>query len=244
MKSDLKIVGSSSKGNGYLLTCGNETLVIEMGVPIRSFRRAMDYDLSSVVGAICSHRHGDHAKYCKQFLNAGITIYSNKDVADFNEGVSVLELGKALRIKGFTIQAFELEHDVECYGYLIKHKELGKLVFLTDTCSAKYKFKDVNHILVEANYSEDIMVDKFTKGDVSVASKMRLSESHLSLEDSIDFLTLNNSDNLKTIVLLHLSDSNSNESLFVDKVMKAIKNPNIYVADKDMTVELNENGFF
>lgn len=53
----LKIAGSSSKGNAYILECNNETLLIEAGV---SFKKkilpAINWEGGRVVGCLVSHR--------------------------------------------------------------------------------------------------------------------------------------------------------------------------------------------
>ena len=54
----LKVLGSGSSGNGYLLTNGKETLILETGVKFIECKKALNFDLSSIVGAIVSHEHG------------------------------------------------------------------------------------------------------------------------------------------------------------------------------------------
>lgn len=53
----LKITGSSSLGNGYILECNNEILLIEAGT---SFKKktlpAINWEGGKVVGCLVSHR--------------------------------------------------------------------------------------------------------------------------------------------------------------------------------------------
>lgn len=54
----LRCLGSGSSGNCYLLTAGNgETLIIDPGVPIKEIKKALNWDISCVVGAVCTHHH-------------------------------------------------------------------------------------------------------------------------------------------------------------------------------------------
>ena len=79
----LHTLGSSSKGNCYLLTDkNNHTLILDLGIGLQDIKRAIDYDLSRVVGAVVTHRHGDHAKYLAEAARAGITIHTHQDVID------------------------------------------------------------------------------------------------------------------------------------------------------------------
>lgn len=240
----LKILGSSSKGNCYLLQCTGETLIIELGISWKKVIKGLDYNMYSVVGALCSHRHGDHAAHVKDALNAGITVVSNSDVQSIHKDVTVAKIGSKVALGGFIVQPFELEHDVECYGYLIDHKEVGRLVFITDTCSVKYRFKGIHHFLVEANYSDDIMNQRFSNSNVDIDSKMRLDESHLSLEKAIDFINHSKDDNAQSVLLLHLSDRNSDAMGFIGETRLKTDIIDVKVADSGMNIRLDTEGFF
>ena len=72
---ELKILGSSSKGNCYILDNGKEALVIECGISFNEVQKAVNFDISRIKGAIVSHEHGDHAKYVENFIQARIPVY-------------------------------------------------------------------------------------------------------------------------------------------------------------------------
>ena len=48
----LKVLGSSSKGNCYLLDNGNEALMIECGIAIKNVQKAVDFDINRIAGCI------------------------------------------------------------------------------------------------------------------------------------------------------------------------------------------------
>ena len=54
----MKVLGSSSSGNCYLLDSGKEVLVIEAGVPFADVKEAIGYQTSKIVGVLSSHEHG------------------------------------------------------------------------------------------------------------------------------------------------------------------------------------------
>lgn len=57
--SNLKVLGSSSQGNGYLLTDSNGySLIIECGIKLNEVKKACGHDMTKIVGAIVSHGHG------------------------------------------------------------------------------------------------------------------------------------------------------------------------------------------
>ena len=54
----LRVLGSGSSGNCYLLESENEVLVVEAGVPFKEVKEAIDYQTSKIVGVLSSHEHG------------------------------------------------------------------------------------------------------------------------------------------------------------------------------------------
>lgn len=55
MSTTLHIIGSSSAANGYILTAGDEMLIIEAGCKPKEYLNALKYDLSGVGAVLCSH---------------------------------------------------------------------------------------------------------------------------------------------------------------------------------------------
>lgn len=54
----LTVLSTGSSGNGYLLETDNEILILECGVPFREVKKALNFDLSKIVGCFISHSHG------------------------------------------------------------------------------------------------------------------------------------------------------------------------------------------
>lgn len=241
---NIKVLGSSSKGNCYILEDGEEKLIIELGVNWKEVVKGLNYDICGVVGALVSHRHGDHAKYIQKAIDAGITVYGNSDLKEMNHCVSIIPRFLDTKVGNFTVSPFEAVHDVPCFGYIIKTPNNGTVVFSTDTCCAPPIKVKHEHYLIEANYSDEIMEKQAMNMTVSIDSKMRLDESHLSLEKAVAYLKEVQSDNLKTVVLLHLSERNSDTDEFVKKVRDELKFPNVMVAKSNTVIKLDMEGYF
>jgi len=94
------------------------------------------------------------------------------------------------------------------------------LLFATDTYYIRYKFQGITHLLIECNYSLDILEENIAEGKVPKVMKKRLLRSHFSLEHVKDFLRANDLKNLKEIWLLHLSDNNSDEKRFKQEIQE------------------------
>ena len=164
--SKIKVLGSSSQGNAYILECQNETLLLELGVSWKDIVKALNFDLSKIVACVVTHQHSDHAKSIKDAIKAGFPVYSTSEVQLIHPKVNVPKIGEKTRIGGFSIQPLSVPHSCECYAYIIQHEEFGKLVFATDCSAFKYKIKSVNHWLLEANYSEQILITKMCDNEI------------------------------------------------------------------------------
>lgn len=53
----LKILGSSSHGNCYILQSATDTLIIECGIRYKDILQGLNFNLQGVVGALISHQH-------------------------------------------------------------------------------------------------------------------------------------------------------------------------------------------
>ena len=229
----LKCLGSGSSGNCYLLSTETETLILDCGIPIIEIKKGLNFDLSKVVGCVVTHSHKDHSLSVKDFENMGIPVfkpYENKE---------------PINIKGWngTIQAFDLTDkdgkfmhtnadgsECPCYGFLITHPELGRMLYITDTELVKWRFKDINHILISCNYQKKYIDDE------NLAKRNHVFRGHMELETVKEFIKANNSDSLKNIILCHLSNDNSNPEECKAEVEKVAK-CHVYVAMKGLEVE-------
>lgn len=54
----LKIIGSGSSGNGYILESENEALLLEVGVKVKDMKRSIGWNISKICGCLISHEHG------------------------------------------------------------------------------------------------------------------------------------------------------------------------------------------
>lgn len=224
----LKVLASGSKANSYILENETEALVIESGVPFKELIRHVDH--RKIVGCLVSHEHKDHAAYAGQYSMRGIEVFTPYTIKNS-------QYERVLRFGGFNYIPFKNHHDVPCYGFKVTHKELGQLVFGTDTGYIEYKFKDINHWLVECNYSKEIL-DKRVEQGFNPALADRIVRDHMSLETCKEFFKANDLSKTRSIVLLHLSDSNSDAKQFKDEIYSLTNKPT-YIAEKGLEIDLS-----
>ena len=235
----LTCLGSSSKGNGYVLDNGKEALVLEAGLPLSEASKAVGCEVSRIAAILVSHRHGDHAKYLKEYINAGIPVYCPSDVYGEDERKMVYNVSfmKKMSAGGFVFIPVEMVHDVPCYGYLIKHADMGQLLFATDTAYIRGRFPSVNHIMVEANYSTEILHRRQVCGLVEKDRADRIILNHQSIDTCCEFLRRTCNENVVNVILLHLSEDNANPEEFAREASEESMRTAI-VARKGVEVEL------
>lgn len=244
----LKVISSGSIGNCYLLENENETLLIECGVSIQEIKKAINFDVSKVVGCLCTHIHLDHSKSINEVMKLGIETYAISDVFK-KTGFSVksafqneIEPGKTFQVGNFKILPFEVRHDVPCVGFLIDHEETGRFIFITDTNFCDYTFPNLNNIIIEANFCHDIIKKKYNRDNGMEFLKNRIFKSHFSLKDCKEMLLVNDLRKVQNIVLIHLSESNSDANRFVQEV-KELTGKNTFWASKGLEIDFNKDLF-
>ena len=224
----LKCIATGSTGNCYLLTSNSgETLILDCGIPIKEIKKGLNWDIKDVVGVLCTHKHLDHSKSVEDFEAMGIPVFAPY----------ISEKPMKIGNGDFRVQAFDLTtidgswthtnangEPCPIYGFLITHKEMGRMLYITDCEVVKWKFKDINHILLGVNYDKDL-VDK--DNDPKARHVFR---GHLSIDTACDFVKANYSDSLQNVIMCHLSSENSDRDSFIEKMKKVAKNANVDVS--------------
>ncbi|MFT8362946.1 MAG: MBL fold metallo-hydrolase [Sporolactobacillus sp.] len=231
---DIKALASGSKGNAYRITDGYTSLLLECGIPYREIQKGFDFHMSDVAGCLITHEHGDHSKSVKDVMKGAVDIYASEGTFSqlglSGHHVKPIRAREQFQLGTWTILPFDVEHDVsEPLGYLLMNQSGEKLLFATDTYYIKYKFNSLTHIMVEANYSLNILNENIKAGRVPAVMKRRLLRSHFSLEHVKEFLSANDLSKVQEIWLLHLSDNNSNAEQFKREIMETTGKP-VYIA--------------
>ena len=236
----LTCLGSSSAGNCYLLTSNSgETLILDCGIPIKEIKKGLNWNVKDVVGAICTHSHQDHSKSVKGLNNMGIPVCTP---------YKKLLMSQFLSNSYFTVRTFDLTtvdgrwthtdangEPCPIFGFLITHPEMGKLLYITDTELIKWKFKDINHILLGVNYDKDLV-------DTDNPKANHVFRGHLSIDTACDFVKANYSDSLQNVIMCHLSSENADRDSFIKKMKKVACEANVCVAERGLEILLRKEG--
>lgn len=239
----LTILGSSSSGNGYIIQDEEEALILEAGFSLNKVKQALGFNISKVSGVLITHSHGDHAKYAKDYEMC-FPLYANASV------IEEKKLSRAVEVKSergfmagnFKVIPFEAFHDVPCHGYLIYHKKLGNLMFLTDSSRCDYTFSGLNNILIECNYVTECIDENVSSGKVHPCVQRHVKAGHMELNTCKNILLSQDLSNVHNILLLHLSSQNSDPELMYEVIAKETGKP-ITIAKPGIEIELNKNPY-
>lgn len=241
----LEVLASGSKGNCYLLHTSSGIIILEAGMPWKVVLKALKFDISNVMCCLVTHEHMDHAKYVKEYIKNGVPkiIMTNgtKESLCLNDWCIISER-TIDSMPNIRISMFETQHDAKepCGFYIEDIFTKETLVFATDTYYVRYHFQNVNYILVECNYAEDILQNSIDNGEIEMGRIKRLRESHFELSNVKEFIKANKSAYLSNVVLLHLSSQNGDPKRFKKEIERVIV-ADVKVAEKGLKVELGGN---
>lgn len=224
----LKCIETGSSGNCYTLTSDSgETLILDCGIPIKEIKKGLNWNVKDVVGVLCTHKHLDHSKSVKDFEAMGIPVfapYISKKSMKIGNGDFRVQAFDLTTIDGSWTHTNADGSECPCYGFLITHPEMVRMLYITDCEVVKWKFKDINHILLGVNYDKDLI-------DRGTSKANHVFRGHLSIDTACDFVKANYSDSLQNVIMCHLSSENSDSDSFIEKMEKVAYGANVDVAE-------------
>lgn len=226
----LKCIATGSTGNTYaLISDTGEILLLDLGVSEKTIKKGIDWKISNVVGTVISHGHKDHSLSVEDFKSMGIPIlapYLGDSCKPMNIGEFTVKPFDLTTIDGSWTHTNANGEPCPIYGFLITHKEMGRMLYITDCQVVKWRFKDINHILLGVNYDKDL-IDRDNAGKAN-----HVFRGHLSIDTACDFVKANYSDGLQNVIMCHLSSENADKDSFIVKMKNAVNGANVDVAEQ------------
>ena len=225
----VKVLASGSKGNCYLLTYNEQTLILDCGIGIKEIKKGLNFNLSNVVGVLVSHEHLDHSKSVADLRNMGITVFAPYELGNVKKVY--------MRVGHFEITTFDLPHDETWNnGFLIKAGN-QKILYMTDFEYCEYVFSKykVNHVLIECNYQSKYVEREL----INYEHKIR---GHCELNTCKEFIAVNETNELRTVLLLHMGIETCDFEECVEEIKKVTQNDVcVDYARKGLEMELRES---
>ena len=223
----LRTIATGSSGNCHaLISNAGEILLLDLGVSANEIKKGIDFKISDVCGAVVTHCHKDHSKSVTNFERMGIPVFTPYIIRE------PMEIGKEFTIKAFDLTTADgrFTHtnsdgsECPCYGFLITHPEMGRMLYITDCEVIKWRFKEIDHILLGVNYDKD-MVDRSNP-----AKNNHVFRGHLEIGTACDFVKANYSDRLQNVIMCHLSECSADADSFIGRMKQADPAANVGVA--------------
>ena len=187
----------------------------------------------------------DHSRSLKDFKSMGIPVFAPYE--KFEPHFYTKIYGE-FEVKDFPLTTADNRwthtnadgSECPCYGFLITHPEMGRMIYAIDTELIKWRFKGINHILLGVNYDKDL-IDREDYAKVN-----HVYRGHMSIDTACDFVKANNSKDLQNVIMCHLSKNNADKDLFIDKMKSTVSNANVDVAEpeKSWVLQKGDEGPF
>lgn len=221
---NIEVLGSSSKGNAYIVTDGVTSILLECGLPFKEMQIKSNFKTNDVVACFISHEHQDHSKAIKDLLKSAIDVYtlpetlSALNVSDHHRAKAVEPL-KPITVNTFEILPITMHHDCPCVGYIVHSKTTNEqLFFATDTYKITVNPQGVDYLIIEINYQKEIVNRLVNEGILEASIRSRLLFSHYELSKALNWLKRIDKSRLKRIYVAHLSSGHSN----AEEIKKAV----------------------
>lgn len=223
----LNVGSSDSSGNCYSLTDeSGRILLLDAGIPLPEIKKLVNWKTSSIVGCFISHEHADHSKSADKLRKMGIDVFE-----PYKGGK------QSFKSSEWRMTAFELPHDgVDNRGVMIVSASGHRMLYLTDFSYCVYTFQKqkIQTILIECNHMDEI--DK----DDNEGKYSHVLRGHSSLSVVKEFLRVNQTDDLRNVILCHLSTDNANPDEMVNQVQEVVSSSvNVMIAKKGLEVILD-----
>lgn len=182
--------------------------------------------------------HSDHSRsIIKMQEYYAFQVYAPGEVCDKYPKCHRLDNLKRYTIGGFIVMPLRVPHgDCECFAYHITMPDGQTLLFCTDAQTLPYRLPNVNTLMIEANFSEGLIIDRLCEGQ-DIRSHFN---THMGLNETIKVIKRLNNPNLNKVILIHLSNGNSDIKMFKNRIFSET-GIRCEIANQGMTVELKED---
>jgi Metal-dependent hydrolases of the beta-lactamase superfamily I len=219
----IQMISTGSKGNSYLITTKeNNYYLIDFGITLSKLKKYVD--IKELKAIFITHIHNDHILGLKN-LKYDIPIIAKgktKEYLENNYSLNLLD-DNINKFEDISFDFFELSHDVENYGIIIKDK-INELVYITDTGYIPQKYysllKDKSIYLVESNYDDEMIMH--SEYPYYLIQRIVSDIGHLSNYQTSKFLSNVIGKNTKKVLLIHLSEHNNTKEVCLTAINKIV----------------------
>lgn len=218
-------LNSGSNGNCYYIGNNQEAVLVDAGISCRETEKRMKrlgLEMDKVRAIFVSHEHGDHItgvpglskKYKLPVYITPATLNDSRLPLEPSL-VNSFEHETPVTIGRLSVIPFRKHHDaIDPHSFVITQDEL-KIGVFTDigACCNEVKkyFRECDAVFLESNYCHDML----EKGRYPYYLKKRISggKGHLSNTEALELFSKFRGQQLKYLILSHLSNNNNDAEL-------------------------------
>jgi len=230
------VLGSGSAGNSLVVESGGRRILIDAGFSCREIERRcklVGVAPESLEALVLTHEHGDHARGADRLARRfGLRVFATPGTLrslSWSESASGMlrpvASGWPYEVGGFSLESFAVAHDAEEPVGLVVQDEAGSRLGLvadlgTWSRLAAARLKDLGILILETNHDLDML----RTGPYPWSLKQRVASrhGHLSNRQAVDCLPDIVGDDLRWLVLYHLSRTNNLPALAAATLGEAV----------------------
>lgn len=245
------MLASGSSGNVCYVETENASVLIDAGLSCREMERRLELvgvEPEKLDALIVTHEHTDHIKGAGPLARRfDLPVYINRKT--YEKGLKVLgnisrpvlfQTGQPLNINDISVESFTKCHDAADPLGLVLSFDGVKIGFSTDlgrsTGLVEDRLRGCDALIMEFNYDPEML----EQGPYPLAVKRRIKgqEGHLSNQQAGDLVRVVCKENLKYLVLAHMSQTNNLPTKAHQKAVEAldwcgISQANILISKQD-----------
>jgi phosphoribosyl 1,2-cyclic phosphodiesterase len=234
-------LGSGSNGNAFLIEHGEQRILIDAGVPIRTLLACLKLrglTPQSLTAALISHEHSDHVRALTSLLKRAkfpvlATRGTHSALPEIDESLRYyIDALAPVQVRDLEITPIPVMHDArDPVGFSINvdgvrvsiMSDLGE----ASEVNAEFAAKS-DHLIIESNYDERML--RSGPYPAYLKKRIRSSDGHLGNDDCAEFLKDVVRSKTSSIWLCHLSENNNHPDLAVETTNRVLSGAGIFRA--------------
>lgn len=222
-------LASGSAGNSFLVQAHGTSILVDAGLSAKQIALRLEVagvDAGSLNGIIVSHGHVDHVKgvgvlsrkyKLPVWMNQGTWEVAGDSLGELHR-LEIFHTGKVFDLAGLRVHPFSVPHDcADPVGFRITRGVSG-VGIATDLGLATNLVQNVltglQVVVIESNHDPQMLRDGPYPWELK--QRVRSRVGHLSNQDSARLLQRIFSDELRAVILAHVSQTNNLPELALD----------------------------
>lgn len=246
-------LGSSSSGNAFLIEDEGSAILVDAGFSARETikkLRAINIAPEIIRAILITHEHADHIRGARMLSDRlDVCVYMNPKIyqsffKDSGIRFSPLVAGDKVKIFKFCVRPFSVPHDaLDPLGLVVETNGVSISICIDLGCSTplvEYSMMKSNIWIIESNHDPTMLKN----GPYPWELKQRIAGpfGHLSNIATADLIKRARHDELISVSLVHLSETNNTPKLAYSAAIEALKGKsvNLSIAHPNQPVKLLE----